>query len=144
MPPNVAMNETNSILELSGVKTFELAEGEKVPDKVYEDPSVHTVIINRKVSDGSVTQTILKRRQGSTKVRNFLNPNDFCQYQTETAIWDYSSRRDFKNHDIEPIVWSDCVSIPTCEIDVSTKQAIEDTEFSLNALLQRDVYQDIS
>ena len=108
---------------------------------------MHTVIINRKSSDGGSYQTILKRRFDSAAIREYVDPNDFCLYQTETTIWDCTGYREFGNHNIEPLITSNSFDIPSRPIDRSTRETPEqraDLENSNYGQILREEHKAIS
>lgn len=58
---NIMHKKHDNDLILSGVRVYNLKEGEDLPEKPYQDQSVNTVIINRKLFSEGTTTMILRR-----------------------------------------------------------------------------------
>jgi hypothetical protein len=60
----------------------------------YQDPTVHTVIINRVNQDGSALSSIIAhKRNEAPEVRDYLDPTSFNKIKCETINWDVTYHR---------------------------------------------------
>lgn len=108
-------------VEPSSVKVFnDLDEGVGPPDGTFQDPTVQTVICNRKIHSGGSSTTILRRRQEDPEVRDFLDPRTFTTIKTEVATWDVAYRREPCKLHPEGITTSFSMDIPSKPITQQT------------------------